>query len=113
MVGDSGHSQQGVMLAVHPLPGLVKKTSTALGRVFFQCALMADIVIDNPLTPERSGCVQIHFHSRPSVPCIDISRGSGIKTDPARPGEISFNPRMGIAGSNNVLSREIVGFTTT
>src|ERR1035437_10885461 len=98
------------MLPPNPPASLVKETTAAVCRIFPQSSLVADIVVDNPFAPKRCGRIHIELHPRPAGPRRQASRRSRIKGDPTGSGEVSFNPRVGVTGSHNILAGEGIEF---
>src|SRR5271155_1142967 len=73
--------------------------------------LVREIVIDDPLAPGELKPVPIQGEPREKSTSFSISRRSGIESDPAIPGEVGFDPGVGVAGANDVVAAEVVVFT--
>src|ERR1039458_982546 len=105
-------SQQGSMLLLYPHASFIKKAPAAARRVLSQCALVADIVVDDPFPPESRGRIGIKPHPRPRASGRQNCRRSRIKADPTRSREVSLDPGVGVTGSHHILPGEIVEFTS-
>src|SRR5436190_16528113 len=89
---------------------IVVQPARALPCAFSKCLLVSDIVVDNPFAPERGSSIDIEQHARPTRVRLQTAARSGIETDPAIAGKVSFHPGMCVAGPHHVLAGEIVEF---
>src|ERR1700722_3613059 len=99
------------MLLLDPTTSVVKKMAAVGGGVPAQSALVADVVVDDPLTPERGSGVEIELHARPTGAGRQASCWSWVEADPAGSGKIRLNPGVGVAGTHHILAGKVIEFT--
>src|SRR5580704_4757527 len=96
------------MFMARPVLHIPKPFQPTAHGLVAQTVLMTGVVVDDPLPPERCQCIQIQHAPAPTGMRLHRSCRGGIKTNPSVVWEICFNPRVGIARSNQVLRSEIV-----
>src|SRR5271167_140119 len=73
-----------------------------------EIVLMAGVVINDPLPPEGCHCVQVQHAPAPARVRLNGPCRGGIETDPSVAWKICLDPRMRVAGANQVLGSEVV-----
>src|SRR3984885_3123677 len=112
MVSTPRRFEQRAMLFFNPSTHVVQKVPGVVGCVFSELALMAGVVVDDPLAPERGGSVNVELNPGPTSARGEVRGWSWIEAEPAEAREKSFHPGMRVAGPNHVLASEVVEFTS-
>jgi hypothetical protein len=73
--------------------------------------LVREVVVDDPLIPIELDPVQVHAEAGEEAGAGVLSRGRGIKGDPATARKVGLDPAVGVTGANDIVAADIVEFT--
>src|SRR5579862_8279193 len=109
----TGPVQHRLVVFARPGASAFPQIARAADRSLSQNKLMSRVIADDPVAPERGHGVDVQGQSSPTLRSAAVAGWSGIKALPAVSRKISFDPRVGVFGTDNVVSGEIVELIAT